>query len=150
MANPRKLQSDFSTRKASPLCCYADRQSLGKAELGRWLNWHLPRWTGCLISATPRGWTNWKRPSASSANSSRSRFPRQLKRRAPLRNRFAPRTLVKRFWKLKPLNMSVNQLAKSLAVDAARLNGIVRGRRGSPPPRPYGSRDPSAPRHNSG
>jgi addiction module HigA family antidote len=31
---------------------------------------------------------------------------------------------------LKPLNMSVNQLAKSLAVDAARLNDIVRGRRG--------------------
>jgi addiction module HigA family antidote len=31
---------------------------------------------------------------------------------------------------LKPLNMSVNQLAKSLAVDAARLNKIVRGRRG--------------------
>jgi addiction module HigA family antidote len=31
---------------------------------------------------------------------------------------------------LKPLNMSVNQLAKSLAVDAARLNEIVRGRRG--------------------
>jgi len=31
---------------------------------------------------------------------------------------------------LVPLNMSVNQLAKSLAVDAARLNEIVRGRRG--------------------
>jgi len=31
---------------------------------------------------------------------------------------------------LEPLNMSVNQLAKSLAVDAARLNEIVRGRRG--------------------
>ena len=31
---------------------------------------------------------------------------------------------------LKPLNMSVNQLAKSLAVDAARLNEIMRGRRG--------------------
>jgi addiction module HigA family antidote len=31
---------------------------------------------------------------------------------------------------LKPLNMSVNQLAKSPAVDAARLNEIVRGRRG--------------------
>jgi addiction module HigA family antidote len=31
---------------------------------------------------------------------------------------------------LKPLNMSVNQLAKLLAVDAARLNEIVRGRRG--------------------
>ena len=31
---------------------------------------------------------------------------------------------------IKPLNMSVNQLAKSLAVDAARLNEIVRGRRG--------------------
>jgi antitoxin HigA-1 len=31
---------------------------------------------------------------------------------------------------LKPLNMSVNQLAKALAVDAARLNEIVRGRRG--------------------
>ena len=31
---------------------------------------------------------------------------------------------------LKPLNMSVNQLAKSLAVDTARLNEIVRGRRG--------------------
>lgn len=31
---------------------------------------------------------------------------------------------------LKPLHMSVNQLAKALAVDAARLNEIVRGRRG--------------------
>lgn len=31
---------------------------------------------------------------------------------------------------LKPLNMTVNQLAKALAVDAARLNDIVRGRRG--------------------
>jgi addiction module HigA family antidote len=31
---------------------------------------------------------------------------------------------------LKPLNMSVNELAKSLAVDTARLNEIVRGRRG--------------------
>ena len=31
---------------------------------------------------------------------------------------------------LKPLNMCVNQLAKSLAVDTARLNEIVRGRRG--------------------
>jgi addiction module HigA family antidote len=31
---------------------------------------------------------------------------------------------------LKPLDMSVNQLAKALAVDAARLNEIVRGRRG--------------------
>ena len=31
---------------------------------------------------------------------------------------------------LKPLGMSVNQLAKALAVDAARLNEIVRGRRG--------------------
>ena len=31
---------------------------------------------------------------------------------------------------LKPLNMSVNQLAKALVVDAARLNEIVRGRRG--------------------
>ena len=31
---------------------------------------------------------------------------------------------------LKPLNMSVNQLARCLAVDAARLNEIVRGRRG--------------------
>jgi addiction module HigA family antidote len=31
---------------------------------------------------------------------------------------------------LKPLNLSVNQLAKSLAVDAARLNEVVRGRRG--------------------
>jgi addiction module HigA family antidote len=31
---------------------------------------------------------------------------------------------------LVPLNMSVNQLAKALAVDAARLNEIVRGRRG--------------------
>ena len=29
-----------------------------------------------------------------------------------------------------PLNMSVNQLAELLAVDAARLNEIVRGRRG--------------------
>jgi addiction module HigA family antidote len=31
---------------------------------------------------------------------------------------------------LKPLGMSVNQFAKALAVDAARLNDIVRGRRG--------------------
>jgi addiction module HigA family antidote len=31
---------------------------------------------------------------------------------------------------LIPLDMSVNRLAKHLAVDAARLNEIVRGRRG--------------------
>jgi len=31
---------------------------------------------------------------------------------------------------LKPLDMSVNRLAKHLAIDAARLNEIVRGRRG--------------------
>jgi len=31
---------------------------------------------------------------------------------------------------LAPLGMSVNQLAKALAVDAGRLNEIVRGRRG--------------------
>ena len=31
---------------------------------------------------------------------------------------------------LKPLGMSVNQLAKALGVTAARLNDIVRGRRG--------------------
>ncbi len=31
---------------------------------------------------------------------------------------------------LEPLGMSVNQLAKALSVDAARLNDIVRGRRG--------------------
>ena len=31
---------------------------------------------------------------------------------------------------LKPSNLSVNQLAKLLSVDAARLNEIVRGRRG--------------------
>src|ERR1039457_5506061 len=31
---------------------------------------------------------------------------------------------------LKPLNLSANQLAKALGVDAARLNDIVRGRRG--------------------
>ena len=31
---------------------------------------------------------------------------------------------------LKPLGMSVNQLARALAVDASRLNDIVRGRRG--------------------
>ena len=31
---------------------------------------------------------------------------------------------------LEPLNMSVNRLAKTLAVDASRLNDIVRGRRG--------------------
>ena len=30
---------------------------------------------------------------------------------------------------LKPLGMSVNQLAKLLAVDAARFNEIIRGRR---------------------
>lgn len=30
---------------------------------------------------------------------------------------------------LKPLDMSVNQLAKHLGITAARLNGIVRGRR---------------------
>jgi hypothetical protein len=29
-----------------------------------------------------------------------------------------------------PLNLNVSQFAKSLAVDAARLNEIVRGRRG--------------------
>ena len=31
---------------------------------------------------------------------------------------------------LVPLNMSVNRLAKALAIDATRLNDIVRGRRG--------------------
>jgi addiction module HigA family antidote len=31
---------------------------------------------------------------------------------------------------LKPLGMSANQLAKALGVTAARLNDIVRGRRG--------------------
>jgi addiction module HigA family antidote len=31
---------------------------------------------------------------------------------------------------LEPLNLSVNQLAKSLGVTAARVNDIVRGRRG--------------------
>ena len=31
---------------------------------------------------------------------------------------------------LNPLDMSVNQLAKALKVDTARLNEIVRGRRG--------------------
>jgi len=31
---------------------------------------------------------------------------------------------------LDPLNMSVNRLAKALGVDSARLNEIVRGRRG--------------------
>jgi addiction module HigA family antidote len=31
---------------------------------------------------------------------------------------------------LKPLGMSVNQLAKALCITAARLNDIVRGRRG--------------------
>ena len=31
---------------------------------------------------------------------------------------------------LKPLRMSVNQLAKALGITAARLNDIVRGRRG--------------------
>ena len=31
---------------------------------------------------------------------------------------------------LDPLNMSVNQLAKALSVDSARLNEIVRGRPG--------------------
>jgi addiction module HigA family antidote len=31
---------------------------------------------------------------------------------------------------LKPLHLSVNQLARALAVDATRLNDIVRGRRG--------------------
>jgi addiction module HigA family antidote len=31
---------------------------------------------------------------------------------------------------LTPLDMSVNQLAKALAIDTARLNEIVRGRRG--------------------
>ena len=34
---------------------------------------------------------------------------------------------------LEPLGMSVNQLAKALNVDAARLNEIVRGRRGISP-----------------
>jgi antitoxin HigA-1 len=32
---------------------------------------------------------------------------------------------------LEPLNLSVNRLAQALAVDAARLNEIARGRRGS-------------------
>lgn len=31
---------------------------------------------------------------------------------------------------LNPLNMSVNRLSKALGVDSARLNEIVRGRRG--------------------
>lgn len=31
---------------------------------------------------------------------------------------------------LKPLNMSVNQMAKHLGITAARLNEMVRGRRG--------------------
>ena len=31
---------------------------------------------------------------------------------------------------LVPLNLSVNQLARSLAIDTTRLNEIVRGRRG--------------------
>ena len=31
---------------------------------------------------------------------------------------------------LKPLGMSVNQLAKALGITAARLNDVVRGRRG--------------------
>lgn len=31
---------------------------------------------------------------------------------------------------LEPLNLSVNQLAKALAIEAARLNDMVRGRRG--------------------
>ncbi|HZL55496.1 MAG TPA: HigA family addiction module antitoxin [Bryobacteraceae bacterium] len=31
---------------------------------------------------------------------------------------------------LSPLGMSVNQLAKALDIDAARMNDIVRGRRG--------------------
>ena len=31
---------------------------------------------------------------------------------------------------LEPLGMGVNQLAKALAIDAARMNEIVRGRRG--------------------
>jgi antitoxin HigA-1 len=31
---------------------------------------------------------------------------------------------------LEPLGMSVNQFSKALAVDASRLNDIVRGRRG--------------------
>jgi addiction module HigA family antidote len=31
---------------------------------------------------------------------------------------------------LAPLDMSVNQLAKALAIDAPRINDIVRGRRG--------------------
>jgi addiction module HigA family antidote len=31
---------------------------------------------------------------------------------------------------LKPLDMSVNQLAKHLGITAARLNDVVRGRRG--------------------
>jgi antitoxin HigA-1 len=31
---------------------------------------------------------------------------------------------------LEPLNLSVNQLAKALGVDTARLNEIARGRRG--------------------
>jgi antitoxin HigA-1 len=31
---------------------------------------------------------------------------------------------------IEPLGMSVNALAKALAIDAARLNDIIRGRRG--------------------
>jgi addiction module HigA family antidote len=50
---------------------------------------------------------------------------------------------------LKPLNMSINQLAKSLAVDAARLNEIARSRRGITADTPYDLHDTSAPRLNS-
>jgi len=42
---------------------------------------------------------------------------------------------------LTPLGMSVNQLAKHLSVDAARLNEIVRGRRGITPTPPCVSHD---------
>ena len=34
---------------------------------------------------------------------------------------------------IKPLNMSVNQMAKELGITAARLNDVVRGRRGVTP-----------------
>jgi addiction module HigA family antidote len=40
-----------------------------------------------------------------------------------------PREIIKEYF-LSPLQVSVNQLAKALDIDAARMNEIVRGRRG--------------------
>jgi hypothetical protein len=52
---------------------------------------------------------------------------------------------------LRPLNMSVNQLAKDLGITAARLNDVIRGRRGVLLPiQPCGWRGIWEPHPNSG